>query len=282
MTCYLCGSLSSKVRKGSVRDAPEIQILECHKCGLVYLGGTHQIKPNFYEDSGMHGVDPISIPEWMKRTDKDDGRRFEMLKSAMGDKKILDFGCGSGGFLLKAKNVTANVAGIELERRVHQYWDGALKLFYSPKYADNDYDLITAFHVVEHLLDPRAVLMELSSHLAPGGILIVEVPNSNDALLTLYDCDAFQRFTYWSQHLYLFNQDNLRELGIQAGLKTLKIDQVQRYPLSNHMYWLKNGKPGGQEKWAFMNNEPLDKAYAETLSSLSACDTIVGYFTNKL
>lgn len=68
---------------------------------------------------------------------------------------------------------------------------------------NKNYDLITAFHVVEHLPDPRTTLKELSSLLSPEGYLIIEVPSSEDALITLYDCDAFQKFTYWSQHLYL-------------------------------------------------------------------------------
>jgi 2-polyprenyl-3-methyl-5-hydroxy-6-metoxy-1,4-benzoquinol methylase len=279
MNCYLCGSPSSTVRKGEVRDAPEIRILECDKCGLVYLNRTDQIKSNFYEDSGMHGANPIGIADWMRATEQDDQRRFETLRQEILGKKILDFGCGAGGFLVKAKKNAAYVAGIELEKRVHQYWGDGLKLFYSPQDVDKEYDLITAFHVIEHLLDPRAMLKELARHLAPGGKIIVEVPNSNDALLSLYECDAFQKFTYWSQHLYLFNEDNLRELGIQAGLKVLKIDQVQRYPLSNHMYWLRNGRPGGQDKWGFMNNAQLHKAYSDALSSLNACDTIVGQFS---
>jgi 2-polyprenyl-3-methyl-5-hydroxy-6-metoxy-1,4-benzoquinol methylase len=61
--------------------------------------------------------------------------------------------------------------------------------------------LITAFHVVEHLPDPRAILKALANMLAKNGRMVIEVPSSEDVLLTLYDSDAFQRFTYWSQHL---------------------------------------------------------------------------------
>ena len=59
---------------------------------------------------------------------------------------------------------------------------------------------------LEHLADPRGTLVQLAQHLRPHGRIVVEVPSSADALLTLYDCDAFRRFTYWSQHLFLFER----------------------------------------------------------------------------
>lgn len=101
------------------------------------------------------------------------------------------------------------------------------------------------FHVVEHLPDPRAILKTLASMLAKNGRMVIEVPSSEDVLLTLYDSDAFQRFTYWCQHLYLFNAETLRRLAEQAGLRIVSIQQYQRYPLSNHLYWLSQDKPGG-------------------------------------
>ena len=90
------------------------------------------------------------------------------------------------------------------------------------------YDLITAFHVVEHLSDPIAILKTLAAKLSKNGRMVVEVPSSEDALLTLYDSSAFQHFTYWSQHLFLFNAETLRQLAKQAGLRIASIQQYQR------------------------------------------------------
>lgn len=58
------------------------------------------------------------------------------------------------------------------------------------------YDIITAFHVVEHLQDSIAILKELSSCLKENGKMIIEVPNADDALLTIYKSKAFREFTY--------------------------------------------------------------------------------------
>ena len=137
------------------------------------------------------------------------------------------------------------------------------------------FDLITAFHVFEHLKEPKKILKLLSKKLTNDGQIIIEVPNSEDALLTLYENKKFQNFTYWSQHLYLFNSDTLRILANQCGLKIFSIKHIQRYSLSNHLYWLSKGKPDGQKIWTFMENIKLNKEYERQLSSIGKTDTII-------
>ena len=141
----------------------------------------------------------------------------------------------------------------------------------------SSFDLITAFHVVEHLSDPRSILCEFKKYLAPNGQIVIEVPSSSDALLTLYESEPFQHFTYWSQHLYLFNAKTLETLVQQSGLKVISIQQYQRYPLSNHLYWLSKGKPGGHKFWSFLDSPLLQQAYADTLARIGQCDTLIAH-----
>ena len=143
--------------------------------------------------------------------------------------------------------------------------------------AGQQFDLVTAFHVVEHLPDPRQMLRELGTLLAPSGRLVIEVPSSDDVLLTLYDCSAFQSFTYWSQHLFLFNADTLRRLAGQAGLKVVAIEQYQRYPLANHLHWLSQGRPGGHSAWSFLDTPSLRDAYGSALAAIGKCDTLIAH-----
>jgi 2-polyprenyl-3-methyl-5-hydroxy-6-metoxy-1,4-benzoquinol methylase len=277
MSCYLCNSANLATRSGTVRDAPEIRILECRGCGLVFLDSQAHINAEHYAQSGMHGATPPKFESWLRETATDDRRRFEFLRGELVNSRVLDFGCGAAGFVRLAADVAASVTGVELERRVHEHWNGSLNLLRSLEDAARDFDLITAFHVVEHLPDPRAVLTVLATHLAPGGRLVVEVPSSEDALLTLYANDPFQRFTYWSQHLYLFNTATLRQLAVQAGLSVVSIRQVQRYPLSNHLHWLSQGKPGGHQRWAFLDSPALASAYESALAAIGKCDTLVAF-----
>jgi 2-polyprenyl-3-methyl-5-hydroxy-6-metoxy-1,4-benzoquinol methylase len=108
---------------------------------------------------------------------------------------MLNFGCVIGGFLECAKQSDSKVVGIELEKAIQvSFKKRALNAFTNLQVAIEDankWAIITAFHVVEHLSDPRTTLKELSSLLDVGGEIIVEVSRSNDALLTMYNNKPF-------------------------------------------------------------------------------------------
>ena len=135
--------------------------------------------------------------------------------------------------------------------------------------------------MVEHLSDPIAMLKTLATKFSDKGSMIVEVPSSEDALLTLYDSAAFQHFTYWSQHLFLFNSETLRRLAKQAGLRIVSIKQYQRYSLSNHLHWLSQGKPGGHKIWNFLDSPDLNEAYANSLAAIGKCDTLIAWLEKE-
>ena len=281
MNCYLCGSSNFKTRPGSVRDNDKVSVLECCDCGLVFLDNDKHIDENFYKNSGMHG-ETIDYNEWLLETKSDDFRRFSAFKEKITNKVVLDFGCGIGGFLDLAKEFCKESYGLELELGLAEsFKQRGLKVFSDYESLANSeikFDIITAFHVVEHLKDPAKTLHDLSLLLNDGGELIVEVPSSADALLTLYECDPFQNFTYWSQHLFLFNSSTFEKLSRKADLTLQWVKNIQRYPLSNHLHWLSKGFPGGHQKWSFLNSPSVNIAYEEVLASLGMTDTIIGSF----
>jgi len=196
MSCYLCKSDKYSKRTGSVRDNPDINVLECSDCGLVYLSSLEHIQDKHYEASGMHDDEVPNIDKWLKETEFDDKRRYDFVKEKIANKNVLDFGCGVGGFLEMAKQSASNISGIELERALqHSFQERKLNVLSNLKEAQKEskkYNIITAFHVVEHLKNPKKILKDLSRLLTENGEMIIEVPNSNDVLLTLYENEAFR------------------------------------------------------------------------------------------
>lgn len=137
-----------------------------------------------------------------------------------------------------AKDLAKSISVIEPEKRFEKHYkENQIECFKTlDKLGDIRFDIITAFHVIEHLIDPVEALRKLSTKLRPNGKLVIEVPNSEDALLKLYRSKAFSEFTYWSCHLYLFNVKTLDILAKKAGLQTIFIKHIQRYSLANHLY----------------------------------------------
>lgn len=279
--CYLCDGSRFQTRPGKVRDSDALEVLECLSCGLVFLSSFDHIQEDFYEDSGMHDTG-WDLSTWRKESAPDDERRYNFLKDRLQGKRVLDFGTGNAGFLIRAADIVEEASGIEVEKKHYAAFEKeGLKIFPDAEAVEGRYDFITLFHVLEHLPDPRAVLKSLGTKLAKGGRLIIEVPSADDALLKLYESKAFSEFTYWSCHLFLFTPGTLKTLGEQAGLKVDIVDQVQRFPLSNHLHWLSKGKPGGQKEWAFLDEDGASERYEKRLAKIGHCDTLMGAFSGS-
>lgn len=281
VVCYLCGHDRFRVRHRGTRDNPALNVIECAACGLVTLDSHRHIDPHHYEQSGMHDDQPLPMEEWLRMTEGDDARRVRAHARAMSGRRVLDLGAGACGFVQMIQNqrIASSIAGVEPERRVREYWGSKLELYDSLEAAPGAYDVITAFHVFEHLPDPRGMLASIRQRLAPGGSAIIEVPSASDALLTLYRSRAFQSFTYWSQHLFLFTAATLRILAQQAGFQRVRVEQLQRYPLANHLHWLLRRKPGGHQRWSALDTPLLNAPYARVLGALGRCDTLTAYVT---
>jgi len=279
--CYLCGDRKFRQRSGTVRDKTELEVFECASCGLVFLSSFDHIRDDFYGNSEMHGEEMLDVQTWLKKTASDDERWFQYLKPVLGNCRLLDFGCGAGGFLLKARECAETACGIEPENRLRDHFKKCNLTVFPDicglriNMQKEKYDVITMFHVLEHLRDPKDVLCELRGILNGKGRIVIEVPNAEDALLTLYNSGPFSDFTYWSCHLFLYSVKTLQMLFEKADLKVNYIDQVQRYPLSNHLFWLSEGKAGGHQKWDFLNSLELHSAYEKQLASIGKCDTII-------
>jgi methionine biosynthesis protein metW len=280
-SCYLCSGNEYIRRDGCVRDKPELEIWQCTTCGLVCLSTFEHISEAVYKTSAMHANQPVS--EYVSnRQELDDlARRFRDFSPYIIGKRLLDFGCGNGKFLSLCKPLASEVYGIELDKRWYPQFN-KFDIIVAPTldklHHESDFDVVTMLHVLEHLPDPLTILKKIHSRIHKSSLLIIEVPNADDALLTLYKCKSFSAFTYWSFHLFYYTSQTLRQLLEKAGFKNVTTMQVQRYSLTNHLYWLTEGKPGGHIHWDFLNDSILTESYNARLSNLGMCDTIIGFF----
>ena len=73
----------------------------------------------------------------------------------------------------------------------------------------------------------------------------------------------------------LFNENTITDLIKKSQFKINYIEQIQRYPLSNHLYWLSKGLPNGQKHYTIFNNKKLNDVYEKILKREKICDTLL-------
>ena len=138
----------------------------------------------------------------------------------IGAGRYLDVGCGSGGSLGVARALGWRVAGIEMDEAaaaLARRFTDELHVgdILTAPFAPKRYDVVTAFHVLEHVPDPVAVARRMLHWLAPGGLLIVEVPNAGGLGARLFG-------GAWSglelpRHLSHFTPETLERVIDKAG-----------------------------------------------------------------
>lgn len=265
------------------RDNENINIKMCTKSKIRWLDLQHS--KNYSEESleeYLVGTDikNLSLDEIRKETFKDDKRRTEYVENILnGDntRNILDFGCGTGGFLNLLKN-KYNSYGVEMSDIYRNLLNNdELKVYKSIDELNIKFDIICLWHVFEHLDDPIGVLTQIRNYLKIDGIILIEVPHAKDILMTRYNNLEFKKFNYWSEHLILHTKESLKKFIEKSNLKVNYITGIQRYNLSNHLYWMSNNKPGGHRKWIDLSTPILDKEYENILININSTDTLIAH-----
>jgi 2-polyprenyl-3-methyl-5-hydroxy-6-metoxy-1,4-benzoquinol methylase len=156
-------------------------------------------------------------------------------------KSYLDIGCGDGRFLklMEQHGVARQLNyGLELDKElVRSHAASGYQVFCEraedcERISADCIDLVTMFHVIEHIDDPAALTCKVAGWLAPGGIFAVETPN-----LESLDARWF-RERYWGgyhipRHWNLFTPASLARLLSDAGLRVLTTIYQ-----TGHSFWM--------------------------------------------
>jgi SAM-dependent methyltransferase len=172
-----------------------------------------------------------------------------------GQGRYLDVGCGSGAALGVAQALGWQVAGIEVDeaaaKKARRFGERVYTgdLLGAP-FARAEFDCVTAFHVLEHVPDPVSAVGRMLEWLAPGGLLIVEVPNAGGLGARLFG-------RAWSglelpRHLSHFTPETLGAVVARAGGKVVwSWHQAKpRYYLWSLGFWLRDRGLGSLARMA--------------------------------
>lgn len=259
MKCVLCGGTVFSVVTNKLRFNILRKVVRCDNCLLVSLENPTKDVVDYSESAYRELHSPIlgkaiSPKELFDIQTQFHQKRIERVKSLLThDANILEIGCSTGHFLNAIKSLVSKVVGIELDPRhasfarenchleVYEQDIGKAPL---PK---NNFDVIFMFQVFEHVPAPLEFLTLCKKYLKSSGTIYLEIPNVNDALLSVYEIPAFKDFYYRAPHPYYYSENTLAKMLHKAGfIGTTRT--VQEYTLFNHIHWLLTGRPQASQK----------------------------------
>lgn len=270
--CPLCASENLTQRPEKLRDSDTIGVAECADCSHVFLDSFEHINEHYFEKNEFLQSKEVAgtIARRLRHFEAENRNRYQRVAPLVSNKHVIEIGCGAGALFEMINPIVSSMVGIErtvafkerLEERGHTIVPDLAS-------CEQPADVIISFHVLEHVSDPVGLLRESYDKLAPGGLIYFEVPNIDDALLTLYEVEAYRKFYFFKDHLHYFSRRTLEDVFLHAGLPRPQVTGHSRFGLGNHLYWLKNGVPGGHVFWNFLENASADYATALSVNGLS-------------
>ena len=238
--CNLCGDDNYKIisKKGYLFTYE--RVVACKNCGLVYLNPRQSeteiesFYANNYRSLFSGSVSPNS--EIIEEHEQRAQRRIDFFRETfpkLEEGRILEIGCAAGNFLNLMKKagwmclgVEAGIAFSEYAKKEYEL-EIVTDLYENIKFQSTSYDVISLFHVLEHLRNPTRALSDFNRMLNGNGILFLEIPDVHRASLDVKN--YFQK-----SHIYDFSATTIRALLAKCGFEVVNC-QYDKYKPKNLM-----------------------------------------------
>ena len=242
-TTYTANNFSKKRIKSfsyASNDNARGNIVECKKCGLVYMTPRDKDINSLYEE--VEDTYYFSSKDDRVETFERDLKELESVRNSnkKTGKKIMDIGCNYGFFLDVAEEKGWNVYGCELSKKQFEFASKNHKNVFNCELKKcplkpNFFDVMTLYDVIEHVPNPSSLLKDCNSLLKKGGIVAVCTPNVSSSIAKFMG-------KYWLQyarmHIYYFTLKTLKKMLNKNGFRILA---VKRHPrilrLGNAIKW---------------------------------------------
>jgi len=228
----------------------DYELVKCHACKAYFLtpNPSDSLLKQAYDDSyyGL-GDEEEKFESFIEKGVNFFRRRRakRIAKLANNQGRVLDIGCGNGKFLSYVRTFgNIDIFGTEMEgrsaRRAAKIKDINLKIgeLSEKDYPKMDFDVVTMFHVFEHLKEPSRYLDLIDKKLKPNGYLIMSFPNIDS-----WQAHFFK--AHWlhldpPRHLFFFKPDDLIEIMQNRGFDLIseKYVSIEQNPFGAVQSWL--------------------------------------------
>lgn len=191
------------------------QLVTCARCGLTYVNPRPDgDQLDAYYSSFYYGNRHPALKESFMNL------RARKIGSPDDDLPVLDLGCGSGDFLLACRRRGWNTIGVEqpeapATKRLGELGISVVAPQEMESIESNSINTVTAWHVLEHLPEPRTTFEDVRRILKPGGRFVIEVPNFASWQAQLGGADWFHVDV--PRHLLHFDRPSLGALLEEAN-----------------------------------------------------------------
>ena len=206
----------------------ELSLANCRRCGIVYLNPrlAPESTTRVEDDSTVYDYDAAAT-EQMIDTSWAELVKWLTPSVPSSQRRMLDVGCNRGLLLEAARRQGWQVSGVELSPVAAQRARDAYGLTVYPALdalpAGAKFDLITLWHVLEHVHAPVEFLRTVAGYLANPGVLAIQVPDFG--AVDEYRARGAESGILCAVHNFYFTGESLLNVARQAGLHPIYFEQ---------------------------------------------------------